>query len=379
MRLNPAIGGSGRSPRAVVQVGPWGALVPMPWISCEVVNNNMSSADTFRVSLATSMLPAGFDVNWFSQQKDLYVNVFMGLPVDPLNYSTADLTSFILGQVDAIEYDPAEHLLELSGRDLTRVFIDTKSTQKYPNLTSSQIATQLAKAHGLTPAVTATTDKVGKFYEIDHVVMTDERSDWDLLLYLAGVENFIVYVRGQTLYFGPKPTVGAIPANPYVIEWQPETPALNVAQANVQHLHFNRALTVSRGIQVVVRSWNHKQAKGFTATYPSKGGTSKIGKATPFGGGQTYVRTFPNLTQQQADQKAQSLYASIVAHEMRLHAELPGDTILDTTSIVQVTGTGTAYDQIYYPDAITRHMAWDGGFSMTLAAKNMAPESQATL
>ena len=64
---------------------------------------------------------------------------------------------------------------------------------------------------------------------------------------------------------------------------------------------------------------------------------------------------------------------------MKLKAELPGDTILDTTSVIQVTGTGTAYDQIYYPDSISRYMHWDGGFSMTVSAKNFAPDSQATL
>ena len=382
MRVNPDISGTARAPRCIVKLGAADSTVVMPgWVNVEVVNNNMTSADTFHVTFAASMLPDAFDANWFSEQADMYVSVYMGFPADPDNYSSSDLTQFIYGQVDAIEYDPVERMIDVSGRDLTRVFIDTKSTEKYVNLTSSQIATQLATAHGLIPQVTQTTTKALKYYDIDHVVMTDERSDWELLMYLAQVEGFIVYVRNKTLYFGPNPVETAAPYAyaPYVIQWQPASDASGADTANVQTLNFQRALTIGRGVQVVIRSWNSKQAKGFTATFPSAAKRIQVGKSTPFGQSQVYARTIPNLTQAQADQRAQSLYNSIVQHEMRLTAELPGDVLLDTTSVIQVTGTGTAYDQIYYPDSISRRFGWDGGFSMHVSAKNMAPESQATL
>lgn len=366
-----------RAPRGIVRVGPFDALVNVSgWVTCEVINNNQTSADTFHVTFATSDLPDGYDVAWFASQKDMFVEIYMGIPKDPKNYSISDLTQFIFGQVDAIEYDPVNFVLDLSGRDLTRVFIDTKSTKKYPELTSSQIVTKLAADHGLTPKVTATTTQVGKFYEIDHVTMTDERSDWDLLIYLASVENFSVYVRGKTLYFGPKP---AITQDTYRIDWTPPSPTVAYPKSNAIALHLSRSLTVSRGIIVVVRSWNAKQKKGFTAFFPKKAKSIGVGNSSVFGAAQTHVRTFPNLTQDQADQKAQALYNQIVAHEMRLSAELPGDTILDTTSIIRLNGTGTAYDQIYYPDVITRRLDWDGGFTMSVTAKNAAPESQVSL
>ena len=381
MRINPDISGAARAPRCIVKVGDTGPNVNMPgWLNVEVTNNNMTSADTFHVSFAASMLPDAYSVDWFSQLSDMYVSIYFGFPADPESYSTADLTQFIYGQVDSIEYDPAQCLIEVSGRDLTRVFIDTRSTQKYPNMTSSQIATNLAIKNGLTPVVTKTTTQVGKYYDIDHVTMTDERSDWELLMYLASLEDFIVYVRNKTLYFGPKPADVSQPVvSQYIIQWAPPKDGAGYATANVQSLSFQRALTVTRGIQVIIRSWNAKQSKGFTSYFPSKGRGVQVGKATPFGGAQVFARTIPNLTQEQADRRAKSLYEQIVQHEMKLTAELPGDVILDTTSVIQVSGTGTAYDQIYYPDSITRRFSWDGGFSMNLSAKNMAPESQANL
>jgi len=379
MSTNTTLGGTKRTPRAIVQIGVWGNQIDInEWVSVEVSNNVLSSADTFRVILSSSSLPAQdmYSLDWFSRQKDLYVKIYMGLPKNPENYSISDLTQYILGQVDSMEFDPVNFTLELTGRDLTRMFIDTKSTEKYPNLTSCQIAMNLARAHGLNFNVAETTQPVGKYYEIDHATMTDEKSDWDLLLYLANIENFNVWVSGDTLNFEPKPDTEN--ADPYVIQWN-QPGELKYATANVQTIQFTRALTVTRGVSVIIRSWNQKQAKGFTAYFPSEGKSTQIGKATPFGQGQTYVRTIPNLTQDQADKRAQSLYEQIVVHEMRLSAELPGDNVLDTSSVIRVIGTNTSYDQTYYPDSITRRMDWDGGYSMHVSAKNMSPETQALI
>jgi phage protein D len=58
---------------------------------------------------------------------------------------------------------------------------------------------------------------------------------------------------------------------------------------------------------------------------------------------------------------------------------IPGDNDLDTTSLIQLSGTGTAFDQVYFPDSITRRLSFDGGYEMTIEAKNHAPDSTVTL
>ncbi|MGC7986037.1 type IV secretion protein Rhs, partial [Salmonella enterica] len=83
-----------------------------------------------------------------------------------------------------------------------------------------------------------------------------------------------------------------------------------------------------------------------------------------------YTYTIPGLTQEQALQRAQTIYAELIAHEMKLTATLPGDNILGIDTMVQVMGTGTAWDQTYYPDSVTRRMSFDEGYSMNLHAKN---------
>jgi phage protein D len=354
-------------PRGIVKVN--GTPI-VGWTGWSVTNTNNSTPDTFRCEFAGVILPIDRDTQWFSQQKDMYVELFGGFPSNLKSFGATDLKSFIYGQVDHIDYDPDQDILSVEGRDLTRVFIDTKSTQKYPNLTSSQIITQLAKSHGLNAVVTATKTQTGKYYEIDHVNMTDERTEWELMNYLAGAEGFLVFVRGQTVYFQPPTTIDT--GTPYMLT-KTITDIQGPPVTNWESLKLSRALTVSRGINVIVRSWNSKQQKGFTAYYPNKQSGVKVGGSSA---PQTYSRTFPNLTQDQAQKKAESLYQAIVQHEMRLQVEMPADTVLDTTSLIQLTGTGTDWDQTYYPDAITRNFDWNGGFDMSVMAKNHSPDSE---
>lgn len=364
----------GRQPRGAVKVN--GELIA-GWVDFELENNTFFSADTFRCKFAGALLPTDRNAIWFSQQQDMFVELFIGFPQSASAFSASDLQSWIYGQVDHIEIDPVTNMIEVDGRDLTRVFIDTKTTQKWPNQTSSQIATQLAQAHSLTPVVTATTTLVGKYYEIDHVNMSDERSEWDILNYLADREGFKVWVRGQSLYFQPPPDPAT--ATPYQIVWQPVSTASG-PKANFESIKLTRALTVSRGIQVKVRSWNKKYAKGFTVNYPSSVKTIKVGSSAIGAGGQIYSKTIANLTQDQALQYAQNWYQQLVAHEMKIEGlTMPGDNNLDITSIIQFGGTGTAFDQQYFPDSISRSMSFDGAYSMTVGAKNHAPDSEVTL
>lgn len=361
----------GRQPRGAVKIN--GTVIP-GWIDFDIDNNDYFSADTFRLKLAGGALPADMNVAWFSQQQDMYVELFIGTPADATNYSIADLKSWIYAQADEIEIDPVDNTITLNGRDLTRLFIDTKTTEKWPNLTSSQIATKLAQAHGLIPVVMATTAKAGTMYEIDHVNLTDDRSEWDLLNYLANIEGFVVFVRGQSLYFQPRPDPAT--AVPYPIVWSPATNN-STMRANFQRVKFRRALTVSRGIQVIIRSWNKKQARGFTAKYPSSIKTISPGKSTVGSGAQIYSKTVPNLDPEAATRYAQNWYQQLIAHEMRLDGlTMPGDNALDITSIIALSGTGTDFDQTYFPDSINRRMSFEGGYEMTICAKNHSPESQ---
>lgn len=361
-----------RQPRGMVRING----VPLTgWVSFEVENNTFYQADTFRVDLAVSSLPADRDANWFSQQPVLMVELLAGFPADAEHYTAADLDSLIFGRTDDLTFDPVARTITLAGRDLTSELIDARTVEKWPNLTASQIATQIAKAHNLTPVVTATTAKAGTYYQIDHVrVQTGARTEWDLLTWLAHEENFQVYVKGKELHFEPfaKPS-----DEPYLLKWQPPTDEQGFSVFNGTALAFSRNLTLAKDVIVEVRSWNAKNKKGFTkrAQATHNKNTVLAGAAQPYGEAQVYSYTFAGLTPDAALKKAQALLAEITQHEMVLDATLPADNVLGVKNIIQVVGTGTTFDQLYYPDSVRRDMSMDGGYTMTIHAKNHNPET----
>jgi phage protein D len=361
-----------RRPRAIVKLS--GTAVS-GWINWTVSSNSFYEADTFRVTYAVTLLPPSNDANWFSTQKELFVEILAGFPTDPDNPDESELKSLIYGRVDDIEYEPAECVIHLTGRDLTAVFIDSKITDQYVNQTSSQIIqTLVAKHAGLTAVVTATKAKAGTYYDTDQVQLQASRSEWDLMAYLARKEAFVVYVAGTQVFFQPDPTGTG---SAYDIVWQPPDDVNGYPTSNTQELNFSRSLTVAKGISVTARSSDFTTGKPVVQSYPSNPKAIQAGKASPFGSVQTYYFNMSAGHGSVAVEAfAKSQYDSIVSHEMKINARLPGDNLLTIQTPITVSGTGTAFDQVYYPRLITREMSLDDGYEMTVEAQNVNPDIQ---
>jgi phage protein D len=276
-----------------------------------------------------------------------------------------------------LAFHPVSGILSVSGRDLTSYFIDTKTTQQWVNHTASQIATELSALHGLTPVVTATTKKAGSFYQIDNVLVTNQHSEWDLLSYLAAKESMVVYCKGQELHFEPKPDKAS---DPYVLRWTAPTLTNGYPTFNGKQLSISRNLTVAKGVVVWVQALNVKTGRAFSVGYPAnKAKGTKPGQASPSAQVFTFRLRGKEMTEDAALQYAQAKHKEITQHEVRLSATLPADNILMPTSVLQLTGTNSAFDQVYFPDAITRHMSVTDGYSMSFTAKNIAKVNEGVL
>lgn len=362
-----------RKPRGVVTING----TPVPWESWEVDNNTHHTADKFRVELAINALPFNADAIYLTSQPAILVEILAGFPSSLEVFTTDGLTSLILGQVDHLDYEPSNGKIILSGRDLTSHFIDNKTTEKFQNLTSSQIASQLAQRRGLNPVVTSTPLRVGKYYEIDHARLTEEKSEWDLLTYLAQEENFNVFVKGNNLYFQSGPQSNG---TPYVINYNPGFFGAPDS-SNTIHIQFSRDLTLAKDISVNVKSWNLKQKKGFikTAKATHTKNAKISGAAKSIGGPKIYDLVVPNLTPEQTSKRAQTLLNEFSKHEMKVRIEMPADNVLTTQNIIQMVGTGTIFDQTYYPTSITRRMSVSEGYIMSIHAKNNSSDMETTV
>lgn len=324
-------------------------------VSAEVTSNSHYAADRFRVRTA---LRADDPSLW--AQADMLVEVRMGLG--------GAWASLVTGAVDRLDIDPVQEVVELEGRDLTAGLIEARTQETFANRTSSEIATILAGRQGLGTDVAATGTPVGRYYQSEHDRITLDQfsratTQWDLLVFLARHEGFDVWVDGTTLHFQPQVTgsAGAVALTP----------------GDCMDLRLERSLTLARDIEVTVKSWNTRQQAAFTQTARS-GPQGSAGSGTASGKVQRYVYVRPNLTPQDALQLASRILADLSRHERVVRATLPGELALTPRSLVQLSGTGTDFDQVYYVAEIERRLSVAGGFVQTVRAKNSSPASAAS-
>lgn len=355
--------GIARTPRPVVAIN--GERLPdKAVISLEVTNASHFTADTYRIELAVGGLPDSYGPAYWGESQDDRLSLGISL-----NGETP--TPLIIGQVDDVDWDLNGRVITLTGRDLSAGLIDTKTAEKFQNRTASEIARELALRHGLDSSVQATSTRAGTYYAIDHAVVTQEQTEWDLLTYLAEREGFDIWVSGETLHFQPPP---ALTGTPYTLLWS--EPGDGTFASNATSIHLRRSQTLARDVIVQVRSWNQKQQRAFTVTAKR----SQVRKSQRRGGeAQIYSIVRPNLTRDQALQLANAMAEDITRHERVLSASLPGDGLLTTRGTVRLVGTGTDWDQIYYPETIARSLSKQEGYRMELRAKNHSPQDEVLL
>jgi phage protein D len=375
---DPNAGSQGRLPRGIVTLNG----TPIVFSEFEVQNKAVYEADTFMVRLPMYGQAEAFNLGYWATTTAIPVYIYAGFPQNPNQFLTIDeLDNIFVGKVDNFEVgegtDQGIHVV-LTGRSLAGDLIDTKTTQKYQNLTASQIATQIAEEHHLTPVVKSTSTLVGTYYQIDYSRLNVARSEWDLLTYLAQQEGFYVSVRGTSLYFQPAPDSNS---NPYIINWAVPDPLiqqLGKPTSNTTRINFRRALTIANDLIVKVRSWNMKTHQAYTYTARATPSEKTVIKnlPQPTGQAQTIIQVRPGLSKEQTLQYAQQLLRQVSQHQVVLEATLPADNILMPDSVIQVTGSNSGFDQVYYPSVITRRMNMQEGYVMDVEAKNISPITQ---
>jgi hypothetical protein len=352
-----------RRPSALVTVN--GTPVPGV-VSFEVANNNFFAADRFSLCLDLARQPAAMQEAWFSDTNDIEVSISTVLLVDGDTTSTP--VEWIDGNVDHVDIDLEDRKARLTGRDFSAAFMEAKTTERFQNQTASQIATLLATRHGLSSQVTQTSTVVGTYYEIDHARLTREETEWDLLTYLAQNEGFDVFVRGKTLFFQPPADEGS---KAWTLEYVAPT-AATIASGTFTALKLGRALTLARDVIVKVQSWNSKTGTSFIKTIKAIG----AGKSQQVGGkSQIYSFTRPGMDPQQAIQFGQQKLAEITKHERVINADVPADNVLTPQMRLDLRGTNTSFDQLYFVDEVVRRMSFEEGYRMTVRAKNHSPQS----
>ena len=351
-------------PRGVVKVGG----KPISFLSFDVTQKSYFSASTWSVDLECWNQPQGYGLRWWDKAGVTSIDILMGAldPAADVSALPADPQPLLTGQVDTVSADPLTGKLTISGRDLTALFIDTKTANKWPDQTASQIALSLAEEHGLTANVTSTSTPVGQYYNSSYAKITRSIPEWDLLTFLAQQEGFDCYVDGTTLYFGPPQADSD--TNPYVVTVGHD--GYGRVWSTAETLRLDRALTLAQDLIVTVLSTNIYG--GTVKKTAQKGGTgsAQTTSAKAWQKLQNYVIRRPGLSEKQAQKLANSTLEDISKHERTVTVGAEGDVTMSPKRRLRVAGTGTSFDQDYYLDQVIHTYGFHRGYGMTLHGKN---------
>lgn len=366
--------GAGYAPPGAAEVELQGA-----W-RASVERGNRYHGDRFTVEAPLYGGPA-FGIAWWSNQAfGLMLRIEMQL-------REGEWRTVTMGHVDRVEAYPETGVVVLEGRDLTARFIETKTQESFPNRTASELVTIIAGRHGIKVRAVPTATPVRSYYVRDNVQFTLDQfaraiSEWDLMVALAQYEGFDLFVEGDTLYFQPQEHA---PGQPFVVQWRKpliEPGATSGRESNVSNLVLSRALTLARDIEVVVKSWNSRQGEGFTRTARAIGArsASPARAAVQYGAPtQRFVFLVPNLSEAGAQAYANNQLKILSQSERLIRFSTPGDLRVTPRTMIQVQGTGSDWDQWYHIDNISLNMDFEGGFSMSVSAKNRDTRSEVVL
>ena len=339
-----------RAPRLQVLVN--GSTAPHP-IMAEIVSNNHYAADRFRVTLALNGGPAA---PW-ANATDLAVEIQLSLDAG------ATWTSLLQGKVDTVDLAPLAGTVRLFGRDRTADLIEALTRETFANQTASDIALQLAARHNLAADVTPTTTLVGRYWQLEHDRTTLDQfstatNEWDLLVALAQAEGYDVWIEAATLYFHHV----AQQADAATVLRTVRTPD---GPANVTDLRLERALALAQTIEVTVKSWNAREQTAFVQTATnSPSASGNVAKR--------YVVVVPNLAPDAALKLAEQKLAALTRQELTLSADIPGELSLRPRMPLQLVGTNSTFDQIYWIEEIVRRLDFQSGFTQRIRASSVS-------
>jgi phage protein D len=291
------------------------------------------------------------------------------IDVRVVNADGGQAASIIQGEIDTVELDTETFTVRIAGRDLAARLIDHRSDEttltSFKNKSAGEIVTALAAQHGLTANVVGgPSGFVGRMWQPDTSALQLSTlhagsTDWETVVTLAKQYGYDVYVTGTTLNFAPPPSKDA---TPYGLLWAMQG---GVQIGNAIGLHMSRGLQITRGVRVIVQSWSAKQKRGFQRIAgPALINSPSVSRL------QAYVVTRPDLNEDQAQQLANSLYEEITKHECRISCRgMRGDTILTPWVPILLAGTGTVFDQTYFPVSVTRHLSATE-YTMDFEARN---------
>lgn len=327
----------------------------MPCLSGHVHRSAKRQSDSFEVELAiTATEQYGFGLAEWTDFDPQDATVIMSAASDG-----SDEREMITGTIDMPAVSLKEMTVSVQGRDKSASLGEKQRQEKFSNQKTAEIVQKVAKDHKLTAQIQLPDEGgeyAGKQYDEDTAHLILNRTDWELLDDLAEREGCRWYVDGKTLYFEPDDQSNGS----YDVVWQPPGTAEAYTVANVLDIALKRNMSAARPIKHSVRSAHHRLRKVFRAEASIPG----VGDVL------AYEDHHPGRNQKQVERLAKARAKSIARHELGVVIKAPGDLSVDVRQDLNLSGTGTIYDQKYDIDGVDWVIDWGEGFGMTIQGKS---------
>jgi len=257
----------------------------------------------------------------------------------------------IQGQIDNISFDLISRIVSVSGRDNSAKLHEMKSAEKWVNKKTTDVVQDLAQRAGLSAQVSQGMIKAGRILKDEYAKLTDGVSFASVIHKLAELDGARWNVKGTTLNYVSQNSSGGS----YTINYVPPTPGSPVI-SDCLHLTISYNAQAAKTNETTVKSWHSRKKKMFekTATVQGSGGKTET----------TYH--IPAFVQDQVENFAKMKAQDMTRHTFHVDAEVVGDTSIDVSMALQLSGTGL-FDQQYQIDEITHNFGM-GGYTMNIRA-----------
>lgn len=300
------------------------------------------------------------------------------------------------GIVDTIESNPDEGTYTVNASSYARILVNKKISETIAgtanaNKTTGQVIQDMTAKYGqglkthIAPSMFTT--KVGKVYKTQMVKTILNMPIWDLFQSFAQRDHADLFVRGDTLYYVPKPG----DANSDVTELGPVAPSYTFTYGvDILKVKVTHAALFSHDVQVTVRSYQPRTQQTYESTKnmsdlhdnaiaaqletsagrddlatmnaasqaklrPHKGRdqVKATAQAARIGHKDNYTFVVPNATQEDCDQIALRIAEDIARKEFLVELTVPARTDFNTRQYFRLTKLPSAVqNQVYAPKSI---------------------------
>ncbi len=316
-------------------------------LAAEVINRGSCKSSRFGLTISTRS-----DASYNSWLGGLTAKVIVQIYYDTL--STESGYAVFEGLADDIAVDPINGVCRVQGRDYSSLLIGSNNQESYSNRTASEIVASIAQRHGFDTNIAVTYGMVGSYQGNDHNQIllnthSDIANEWELLVYLAKMERFELFVDARELVFSPLQSLAR--------------EQIAVGRNDIISMKTMRKCPLSDKTLLTVKSWNSWLTRTFVHTDSQLSEQMPSTNPTAFGDpdiGVTFVR--PNLSLTGVEDLSREYRRTSTEQLLNIEIVMPGDTTMKPGDILSIQGIGVAFDSDYIVKSVRRTFSSSAGF-----------------